>query len=195
MRKLLIFSLLALAACEDRAPMSGVDTTLPDEPILPATITGKMGYPSDYIPRDLQVCAEMLDGKKTFCNAEKNYSENTYELKVPPGSYRVFAQTSQQTGYKAYFTEFVVCGYDASCPSHKVIVVKVAAGETRSEVHPNDWYADSKMPDPEPMADDVTALDANMTMDPNMSAADEAEVQADALEARANELEAISNAQ
>lgn len=139
MRKASLISMMVLVASCGQAPKRGVDTTLPDDPVVPATISGNLTYPSDYIPENLQVCAEAVESKKTLCDAEK--SGSSYSLKVPPGSYRVFARAPDMAKIKAYYSEFVTCGYEQWCASHTPIVVTVAEGETRSDVHPGDWYA------------------------------------------------------
>lgn len=41
---------------------------------------------------------------------------------------------------RAYYSDFVICGLDAKCRSHKPIVVEVTAGAAVKSVHPQDWY-------------------------------------------------------
>lgn len=128
---LLCLSTLAAAA---QAPPRGAT----------GTIAGELSYPSDHIPEDLRICAQALDSKQRLCTTRKQSRgrKTRYELKVPPGTYHVFADSrSEWTGRPAYYSEFVTCGLDVKCPSHKPIPVTIAAGERRDGVHPGDWYA------------------------------------------------------
>lgn len=126
-----------LSACgrPSEAPERGVDTTLPENP---GKLSGTITFPSDYIPKDLRVCAEAADGKQ-FCDAQ--ISGDSYVLEVPEGEYRVFAQTGEMPGVRAYYSEFVACGYYSTCPSHEPLKVTVEEGGARTGVDPGDWYA------------------------------------------------------
>lgn len=108
-----------------------------------ATIGGELSYPSDHIPQDLRICAISLATREGICTSRKTRRGRVtrYELKVPPGSYHVHATTAEWDGPPAYYSDFVTCGLDVKCPSHKPITVTVKAGERRDGVHPGDWYA------------------------------------------------------
>jgi hypothetical protein len=144
--RLAVWAILApagLVAC-DKAdpslPTGPVDTTIPEP--RPATITGKLSYPSDYIPEDMRVCAERTESPDRNCSAAFKVSNGRrlYTLTVPAGSYRIYAETRAWPGYKAYYTEAVTCGLGINCSSHEPITVKVASGEKRAEINPQDWY-------------------------------------------------------
>ena len=112
----------------------------------PATITGELTYPGEWLPKDLKVCADEVVSKKKICTSrqQKHGKSIRYELKVPAGTYLVFAESrSQPQGSPAYYSEFVTCGYDNSCPSHRPIPVTVSPGERRAKVDPGDWYANN----------------------------------------------------
>lgn len=110
------------------------------------TIEGSLSYPSEGIPQDLQVCAETLIGVQFECTSthiqDSKYTYGSgYKLELPPGKYYVYAQVpSFNSGYKAYYSEFVTCGLSINCPSHKPIEVEVTAGATLTGVDPQDWY-------------------------------------------------------
>jgi hypothetical protein len=136
-----IATALLLSACEEQKKPGAIDTTIPEP--KPASPSGKLSYPSDYIPDDLRVCAESVSPNASHCDArieEKNGSR-VYRLTVPPGQYRVYAQTSDMAGYKAYYTKAVICGLSVDCPDHSPVVLDVKPGESRNEVDPGDWYA------------------------------------------------------
>lgn len=112
----------------------------------PATITGELTYPGEWLPKDLKVCADEVVSKKRTCTSrqQKRGKSIRYELKVPAGTYLVFAESrSQPQGSPAYYSEFVTCGYDNSCQSHRPIPVTVSPGERRAKVDPGDWYANN----------------------------------------------------
>lgn len=125
-----------------RTPSSGAAAPHGREAVS-ATITGELSYPGEWLPEDLKVCAERVDTKQRTCTSrrQKRGRSMRYELKVPAGTYYVFANSSEWNGAPAYYSEFVTCGLDSSCPSHKPIPVTVGAGERRTGIDPGDWYA------------------------------------------------------
>lgn len=108
----------------------------------PGTIEGELSYPSDYIPPDMEICAENTQSKQLICNARKTRRDKParYSMSVRPGTYHVFARTADAPGRRAYYTEFVTCGNDARCKSHARIAVTVSSGGKVSNVDPQDWY-------------------------------------------------------
>jgi hypothetical protein len=101
------------------------------------------------------VCAESVTGVEQFCTYkiltgdEFDYGYG-YELKVPPDTYHVFAhlveEATKGTGYtdeyKAYYSEFITCGGDIKCTSHKPVSIKVERNSLVQNADPVDWYAD-----------------------------------------------------
>ena len=126
--------------------------TLPQKQIIPTTtstlldsivedkqqtqtngfIGGSVGYPSEGLPANMEVCA-VNSYKKEFCtkpdlkNVIYEYGEN-YRLEIPIGNYYVFARALSGK-YKAYHTS----------ESHKPIVVKVVVGKKIQNINPNDF--------------------------------------------------------
>ena len=80
-----------------------------------------------------------------MCNAKQfqNRGRWFFSLPVPAGRYHVYASTDEKPGYKAFYSDYVTCGLQRSCLSHKTIVVEVAAGETVRGVDPADWYREA----------------------------------------------------
>lgn len=137
MRRAVLSAVVLLAGCgENSAPERGVDTTLPAEP---AKISGSLTAPSEYMPEDLSVCAETVDGKTAHCDAEvtKSIFTGSYSLTLPPGSYRVYARTKEVPNYKAYYSR---CSSTSDCASHSPIVVDLKEGDERTGVDPVDWF-------------------------------------------------------
>ena len=115
--------------------------TLPPETTGPATgtITGDYSYPSDYIPDDINACASNVETNEMHCDSRRNGDE--FSLVVPPGKYRIWAETSDWPGYRAYFSEAVRCGLSVGCDDHSPVVINLEPGETINGVNPHDWYA------------------------------------------------------
>lgn len=154
MRKLGLACLVALTSCGSEEPERGVDTTLPT---LPASISGAISGPNEYLPSDLQVCAETADKGQTLCDAKVSPSVYTgsYEMELPPGSYRIFARTSELPGYKAYYTG---CNTELTCTAHSPIMVTLKEGDSRPDVDPQDWW---NRPKPPPVTVDDGEADAS----------------------------------
>jgi hypothetical protein len=118
-----------------------------------ATITGALSYPSDFDFPQMIVCAEAVDSKSIHCTDKRITNRRsrkvTYRLRVPAGSYYVFATivngedpVEDARGYKAYYSEFVKCGLSVECPSHGPVKVTVRAGQTLTDINPGDWYVE-----------------------------------------------------
>ena len=109
----------------------------------PSRVSGTLSYPGEQIPDDIQVCAEEVDGGRINCGAfiSERDDGHVYELALPPGRYRIYAQTAEMPDYRAYYSEAVVCGLNAHCTSHQPIIVELAAGQQRRSIDPGDWYA------------------------------------------------------
>ena len=110
-------------------------------------IEGSLGYPSEGIPSDMEICAENKISKEIYCTT--NHLQNSkytygfgYKIEVPVANYYVFARTSWfgEPGYKAYYSSFVTCGMRDKCRSHNPISIAVSEGKTTSNVDPIDWY-------------------------------------------------------
>lgn len=115
-------------------------------------VTGSLGYPSEGIPA-MGICAQKITTKEIFCTYEiiediKFTYKKGYELQLNPGKYQIFAhlvtEKNKKVGYsdeeKSYYSEFVTCGLNYECPSHKPITLEVKGGETTTEIDPIDWY-------------------------------------------------------
>ena len=108
------------------------------------TIEGSLGYPSEGIPDDLEVCAEHIVREEKYCtlthikNDKYKYGVG-YKINVPAGAYYVFA-IRKGGDERAYYSKFVTCGLKADCPSHEPIKVIVKAKRVVKNVDPQDWY-------------------------------------------------------
>jgi hypothetical protein len=116
------------------------------------SITGSLSYPGEAIP-PLGVCAVVTKGTDMYCTYKMLESDDYqygygYELSVPPDTYYVFAHTitegNEKIGYtdeyKAYYSQFVTCGLEYDCPSHKPIPIKIEPYQNVQGIDPADWY-------------------------------------------------------
>ncbi|MCB2088900.1 MAG: hypothetical protein R3E18_11090 [Sphingomonadaceae bacterium] len=105
------------------------------------TVTGALTYPSDYIPEDMEACAENLDTKEVTCKPKTG--EASYSLELPAGRYHIWSQTADYVDYKAYYNPLAKCGLGPECPNDSTpLEVEVKAGETLADIDPIDWYSD-----------------------------------------------------
>ena len=129
------------------------DDVIVEEEIIPeetGTIKGKVGFPSEYMPSQ-KVCGENVSTNITICSEEikgtnePDFNGLNYTLELPVGKYFVYAKVTDQSdnfyNEKAYYTDFVVCGLDVSCTSHKYVVVEVGLNTQQTNIDPIDWYA------------------------------------------------------
>lgn len=109
-------------------------------------IEGSLGYPSSGIPEYMEICAEDVNTKQLYCTKEHIKNDTYiygvgYRLEVPTGSYFVFARVeSFSSTYKAYYSDFVTCGFSVNCPSHTPIGVTILTDQTTKNIDPQDWY-------------------------------------------------------
>ena len=128
------------------------EESMPDETATTAatpgkglgTIEGSLSFPSSGIPDTLEICAENTKTEESICTGEIQKSDDYeygfgYKLELPPGLYTVYARLPNDP-YRAYYSDFVICGLVASCPSHKPVVIEVATNMTLSNIDPQDWY-------------------------------------------------------
>jgi hypothetical protein len=115
----------------------------PSPASLPGTITGRLSYPSEFIPTLKVVALDVTNPSVYyFVNTEMNQSE--YLLQVPPGTYYIISYVNRKDGTlgaPGAYSQYVICGLQASCSDHSLTPVTVAAGQTVTGIDPADWYA------------------------------------------------------
>lgn len=145
----IFFSTLLLASCSliPQTTAPAVLAPAPEDFMAQfGTIEGGLGYPSEWIPPNMEICAKNTETQETICTRThikdpKYYNQTGYMLKVPAGSYTVTANLPQVTEFHGLYSEFVPCGLRVECPSHELITVTVAPGQTVSDINPIDWYS------------------------------------------------------
>jgi len=107
----------------------------------PGSISGELGYPSEYIPPLRVVAFDVNSQDYYFVDTQRNQSE--YQIDgLPPGTYHVVAYVREEgPDIPGAYTHFVTCGQTTDCTDHSLIDVKVNAGQVREDVDPIDFYA------------------------------------------------------
>jgi len=159
MKKLLLLIplLLAILACNfviSRVPALTPPgrATFTAEP-LKATISGKLSYPSEFLPAMRVVLFSLTDKKAYFVDTAKGQGE--YSIEVPAGTYYLvsylYEGTAGNTGqvdsytlgggpFAGGYTQMVPCGLAAGCEDHTLLPITLTAGQTVT-ADPGDWYA------------------------------------------------------
>jgi hypothetical protein len=119
-------------------------TTVPLPPPF-GKISGTLTYPSEGVPTDLMVCVEEITDNITLCSDGQKSDEIftfsssslNYSVELLDGTYYIYALYD---GKKAYYTEFVRCGMNYNCKSHKKIPITLKNGNAVSGITLGDWY-------------------------------------------------------
>jgi hypothetical protein len=119
--------------------------TSPATPGIPGAITGKLGYPSDFIPA-LRIYAidPTAPGRYRVVHTAQN--QQTYLIAgVAPGTYFVYASAYSLAGppelLGGAYTKAVACGLSSGCTDHTPVAVQVRPGAVADGVDVRDWYA------------------------------------------------------
>lgn len=136
----------ATASAPIGAPTAITPVPLTPVPIATGSITGLLGYPSDFLPAMKVFAVSTVDSSKWYrVDTPLSATQATYTLtNVPAGTYRVYAYTSNSTPTTfaaGSYTEYVRCGMQPPCADHAVIVITVSAGQATTGVDLRDWYA------------------------------------------------------
>lgn len=122
--------------------LPGEDAGWPDDPENndAGSISGTLGYPSEYIPAMRVVAFDIYSDAYYFVDTVVNQSE--FEITdVPAGTYQVVAYLlDQEPHVGGGYTEFVTCGLSAECTDHSLIDVLVYPGMETFNINPLDFY-------------------------------------------------------
>ena len=121
-------------------PGGGVIPTLTITPTQePGSISGRLSYPSDFIPPLRVVAFEVGGYNYRFVDTVQN--QNIYHITgLRPGVYHVVAYVMDGTLAGGY-TQAVPCGLAVGCNDHSLIDVTVEARMDTPSINPADWYA------------------------------------------------------
>ncbi len=132
------------------------ETLATEEPVTDTgSITGKLSYPSEFIP-PLRIVAFRVDNNSLtgeWYSIETELNQTTYQLDdLPLGTYYVMAylKDTDASNLKAGYTQAVPCGLKASCSDHNLIPVMVIDSNLVGGIDPGDWYATPEDFPPDP---------------------------------------------
>lgn len=121
----------------------GEDAGWPKDPLKSetGTITGELGYPSEYIPPLRVIAFDVYSEDYYYVDTQLN--QETYEITgLPAGTYHVMAYVREEgPGISAGYSQAVPCGLRVECDDHSLIDVIVYSGEITEDVDPIDYYA------------------------------------------------------
>lgn len=128
-------------------------------PVALGTVTGSLGYPSDFVPA-LAIYAlptnNLADGRYVVFTERSGVAPAgsvTYTMQVPAGTYYFVAYVREApAGNKngGAYTKYVTCGMQPPCSDHTLIPVTVTVGQTIGGVDIRDWYAGQDAYPPRP---------------------------------------------
>lgn len=117
------------------------------------SISGNLGYPSEYIPEMYVVATNVNTNQYYYVLTAINQME--YEIHhLVPGTYHVVAyprgEGFENSDFGGGYSQFVPCGLSVECTDHSLIDVQVLAGQTATDIDPVDFYAPQNAFPPNP---------------------------------------------
>jgi len=107
-------------------------------------ISGRLSYPSSFLPAMRVVAWSVTDGSYSYVDTMAGQFD--YTIEVPVGQYYVVSYSLGEDGFPSGlaggYTQMVPCGLAYGCDDHTLIPVIVTAGATTANIDPGDWYAD-----------------------------------------------------
>jgi hypothetical protein len=106
-----------------------------------ASISGRLIYPSEYIPPQRIVAYEVKTGYYYWVRTALGNSSYTIS-NLPAGTYKVvsYAQIEGVTGLMAGYTPYAACNFTCA-ENHTLIEFELKEGEHKTGIDPIDWYA------------------------------------------------------
>lgn len=117
-------------------PLPVVPTATP-EPVGNGTVSGALGYPSEFIP-PMKIYFENVDTADVLTLSTRE-NQADYSKSLPPGTYHVYAWLDG-FGLGGAYTAAVPCGLSVDCTDHTLLPVVVAAGTPTEGIDILDWY-------------------------------------------------------
>ena len=104
-------------------------------------ISGRLSYPSEFIPPLRVIAFDVATGEYYWQNTVLNQTTYRFEA-LPVGTYNVLAYLIENPSdlLRAAYTKAVPCGLLESCTDHSLIAVTVTQGVEVANVDVTDWY-------------------------------------------------------
>ena len=120
-----------------------------DTPVQTGTISGKLSYPSEWIPAQRVVAFRLESNEYYF--VETIDEQSSYQITdLPEGFYQIVSYVIDGD-LSAGYTQAVVCGLSVDCTDHSLIIVQVGGGSDIYNIAPVDWYAPDGSFPPDPL--------------------------------------------
>ncbi|MFN2265155.1 MAG: hypothetical protein ACK2UM_12910 [Anaerolineales bacterium] len=137
--------------CDWYAPEDVPPDPLSDEntsgPVPTGSITGKICYPSEFIPEMTLFVQEISSQEISELFIAEN--QNRYNMNLIPGMYIAFAYLNSGATLMGSYSNAVLCGLNAGCADHSLVEFEVKAGQTLEDIDICDWYStEAAPPDP-----------------------------------------------
>jgi hypothetical protein len=117
----------------------------PDEIGLNGDVSGKLCFPSEYIPAMTVFFENASTGQVTQLQIAEN--QFTYQQFLPSGSYTAYAWLLDNS-MGGLYSYAVPCGLDVSCTNHNPLPFDVFSGITTTDIDLCDWYSQPDVPKP-----------------------------------------------
>lgn len=109
------------------------------------TITGTLSSPDGSRVPAQRVCAANLERADEMYCQQTTDGTSEFAIAAKPGDYWVYAErVDDESGKRAYWSEYVKCGKTPTCKNHSPISVRVAPGEI-SQARPEDWKSNAQI--------------------------------------------------
>jgi hypothetical protein len=120
-----------------------------DGPKPTGGISGKICYPSEFIPEMTAFFQEISTQQITELPIAENQASYTFLL--PPGKYVAYTYLNSGAALGGSYSNAVLCGLSTGCSDHSLVQFDVNPGDTLSAIDICDWYAPEAIP-PDPRA-------------------------------------------
>ncbi len=115
-----------------------------DGPKTTGGISGKICYPSEFIPEMTLFFQETSSQDIIQMTTTENQSNYTYPL--PTGHYIAYAYLNSGSSLGGSYSNAVLCGLTSACSDHSLVQFSVNPGETSIGIDICDWYAPETIP-------------------------------------------------
>lgn len=104
-------------------------------------ISGRLSYPSDFIPALRIIAFNIATGEYYWQNTVMNTTYYRFD-DLPVGKYHVLAYLIENPSdlLRAAYSNAVPCGLTVNCTDHSLIDVEVKQGQEVQNVDVTDWY-------------------------------------------------------
>jgi len=117
---------------------SGDPTEKTADEYIQGKVTGKICYPSEWIPPMILYFQSTSNEIVVSLQIEEN--QDNYTIELEPGTYVAYAWLQDDFTLGGSYSEFVPCGLTVECTDHSLISINVEAGATINDIDICDWY-------------------------------------------------------